>query len=421
MEGIRIGVLGNVDSAKTTTISVLKNNILDNGRGSARSLIFKHKHEQDTGRTSSINHTHVKHSEEKVISYVDLAGHEKYLKTTVFGLNACSIDYAVILVGANMGVLRMTKEHFKLAMALNLPIIFVITKIDICPENILAETIKNINKLIKLGYRKHQRESLIIESLNDLKYLEGYPKENKKYVPVFKISNTTGKNIDILKSFIGSLPKLFDFNQKKMIKNTLFTIEETFFVDGVGCVVSGVVKEGIIKIGDKLTIGPFNGSFKQVIVKSIHDNFRNSIDALSAGMSGCVCIKGNKKDQIKKKKIKKGMVLNNDLTKIDIKKTYREFLADVLILHHPTTIRENYQPVIHCGSISQSAKICKINTKNNDVNYVDDLEKPCLRTGDKSEIKFMFTNRPEFIQEGYKIMFREGKTKGIGRVTKVLD
>ena len=53
-------------------------------------------------------------------------------------------------------------------------------------------------------------------------------------------------------------------------------------------------------------------------------------------MSGCVCIKGNKKDQIKKKKIKKGMVLNNDLTKIDLKKTYREFLADVLILHHPT-------------------------------------------------------------------------------------
>ena len=73
------------------------------------------------------------------------------------------------------------------------------------------------------------------------------------------------------------------------------------------------------------------------------------------------------------------MVLNNDLTKIDVKKTYREFLADVLILHHPTTIRENYQPVIHCGSISQSAKICKINTKNNDLNHVDDSEKPCLR------------------------------------------
>ena len=144
MEGIRIGVLGNVDAAKTTTISVLKNNKLDNGRGSARSLIFKHKHEKDSGRTSSINHTHI-NLINKMVSYVDLAGHEKYLKTTVFGLNACSIDYVLILVGANMGVLRMTKEHFKLAVALNLPIIFVITKLDICPPNVLEETINNIN------------------------------------------------------------------------------------------------------------------------------------------------------------------------------------------------------------------------------------------------------------------------------------
>ena len=42
MDGIRIGVLGNVDSAKSTTISVLKHNILDNGRGSARKKVFKH-------------------------------------------------------------------------------------------------------------------------------------------------------------------------------------------------------------------------------------------------------------------------------------------------------------------------------------------------------------------------------------------
>ena len=41
MDGIRIGVLGNVDSAKSTTISVLKHNILDNGRGSARKKVFK--------------------------------------------------------------------------------------------------------------------------------------------------------------------------------------------------------------------------------------------------------------------------------------------------------------------------------------------------------------------------------------------
>ena len=33
----------------------------------------------------------------------------------------------------------------------------------------------------------------------------------------------------------------------------------------------------------------------------------------------------------------------------------------------------------------------------------------------------MFTNRPEYIREGLRLMFREGKTKGIGKVTKVID
>ena len=56
MKEIRIAVLGNVDSGKTTLISSLSNKILDDGRGFARSKVFKHKHEIDTGRTSSISH-----------------------------------------------------------------------------------------------------------------------------------------------------------------------------------------------------------------------------------------------------------------------------------------------------------------------------------------------------------------------------
>ena len=59
MKEIRIAVLGNVDSGKTTLISSLSNKILDNGRGSARSRIFKHKHEIDTGRTSSISYNYL--------------------------------------------------------------------------------------------------------------------------------------------------------------------------------------------------------------------------------------------------------------------------------------------------------------------------------------------------------------------------
>ena len=79
----RIGILGNVDSCKSTIISVLSNDILDNCRGSARKKILKHDHEQDSGRTSCITHKYTKYDENTTLSFVDLAGHEKYYKTTI--------------------------------------------------------------------------------------------------------------------------------------------------------------------------------------------------------------------------------------------------------------------------------------------------------------------------------------------------
>lgn len=40
----------------------------------------------------------------KLITLIDLAGHQKYLKTTVFGLSSCRPDFVLLVVGANSGV-----------------------------------------------------------------------------------------------------------------------------------------------------------------------------------------------------------------------------------------------------------------------------------------------------------------------------
>ena len=40
----------------------------------------------------------------KLITFLDLAGHHKYMKTTVFGLTAHSPDFSMLVVGANSGV-----------------------------------------------------------------------------------------------------------------------------------------------------------------------------------------------------------------------------------------------------------------------------------------------------------------------------
>ena len=52
---VRVAVIGNVDSGKSTLIGVLTKGSLDNGRGSARSNVFRHRHEIETGRTSSVS------------------------------------------------------------------------------------------------------------------------------------------------------------------------------------------------------------------------------------------------------------------------------------------------------------------------------------------------------------------------------
>ena len=51
---VRVAVVGNVDAGKSTLLGVLTHGELDNGRGTARQKLFRHKHEMESGRTSSV-------------------------------------------------------------------------------------------------------------------------------------------------------------------------------------------------------------------------------------------------------------------------------------------------------------------------------------------------------------------------------
>ena len=51
---VRVAIVGNVDAGKSTLLGVLTKGALDDGRGRARVGLFRHKHELDTGRTSSV-------------------------------------------------------------------------------------------------------------------------------------------------------------------------------------------------------------------------------------------------------------------------------------------------------------------------------------------------------------------------------
>lgn len=65
----------------------------------------------------------------KVLTLVDLAGHERYFKTTAYGLTGYLPDYCCLIVGANAGLVGMCKEHLGVALALKVPVFFVVTKV----------------------------------------------------------------------------------------------------------------------------------------------------------------------------------------------------------------------------------------------------------------------------------------------------
>ena len=74
---LRVAVVGNVDAGKSTLLGVLTHGELDNGRGTARQRLFRHKHEMETGRTSSVGNDILGFdSEGRVVNKTD--GHGEY-------------------------------------------------------------------------------------------------------------------------------------------------------------------------------------------------------------------------------------------------------------------------------------------------------------------------------------------------------
>ncbi|EEH09999.1 GTP-binding protein [Histoplasma capsulatum G186AR] len=411
----RIAVVGNVDAGKSTLLGVLVKGKLDDGRGRARINLFRHKHEIESGRTSSVGmeimgfDTHgeivgrgqgrkqsweeIGRQSAKVISFTDLAGHERYLRTTVFGLLSSSPNYCLLMVAANNGIIGMSKEHLGIALSLNVPVMVVITKIDICPPNILQQTLTQLTRILKSpGARKIP---IFIKNMEET-VNTATQFVNQRICPIFQVSNVTGESLDLVRTFLNILPHHGQYDADAPFE---FLVNDTFSVPFVGTVVSGVVKSGVVHAGDSIMIGPDSlGQFRTTTIKSI-ERKRIAVHACSAGQSASFALKG-----VRRKEVRKGMVV---LPKLDQPpKVYREFVAEVLILSHATTIKTKYQAMLHVGAVSQTCAII-------------DIDRDYIRTGDRALVAFRFIQRPEFVSVGDRILFREGRTKGLGIVKAV--
>ncbi len=411
---IKIAVAGNVDSGKSTLTGVLMNNKLDDGRGSSRSLILRNKHEKETGRTSCISHnsfSEIVNDKRKILSLIDLAGHEKYLKTTIFGLSGLFADFGLVLVSANMGITQMTREHMMLLLFLKIPFVILVTKIDMVPENIKNLTINKLKKMMNI--QMFNKKSYIFpEDENKFKdemiKFSNLPNNLSTFIPIIPLSNKTGVNINNLKSFLLNLsPK--DHWMNENIDGTIMYIDSKFNVKGIGLVVSGTVRGEPIKINDKLWIGPINDKFIPFKVRSIHNNIRENVNQLNSNDAGCIAIRFINKEIITKNQIRKGViVISNENFK---KNVVESFKAEITILNHSSTITDNYTPVIHCGLVRQTAKI--------NILEINDKKSNVLRSGSKAIVNFKFCYKKEYLETGKVFFFRDGNTKGYGTILEI--
>lgn len=411
---IRVAVVGNVDAGKSTLLGVLTHGELDNGRGLARLKLFRHKHEIESGRTSSVgndilgfdtrgqivnetntrpgghlNWTNICKKSAKVITFIDLAGHERYLKTTIFGMTGNNPDFVMLIIGANSGIVGMTKEHLGLALALHVPVFIVVSKIDMCPANVLSDTISQLQKLLK---SPACRKLIVMVSNRDDVIMGATNFAAGRVCPIFQVSNVTGANLDLLKMFLNLL---MSRTPKQDDEAACFVIDDIHQVPGVGTVVSGLILRGSIKMNDVLHLGPDAlGQYQQVSIRSIHRK-RMPVTYVKSGRTASFALKKVKRDEVRK-----GMVM---IASAGPPPAYWEFTAEIQILHHATTIRIKYQAVIHCGSVRQTAQIIGMTAE-------------CLRTGDKASVKFRFLKNPEYLRLGQKMIFREGRTKAIGTI-----
>lgn len=455
---IRIAIVGNVDSGKSTLVGVLTKGQSDDGRGSARLKVFNYPHEVENGRTSSIAQeimgfddkgdqifaerfvqnknkywAEVVSRSRKIVALVDLCGHEKYLKTTMLGMVGLVPDYVLIVVGANLGLSRMTKEHLGIALALNLPFMVVVTKVDMVPEEVLKQTMTDLTKLLNaniVGKKpliidydtkipKTEEDSLIqeVKELNVSGTKLSEKEEglldkavdmisSERICPIFKVSSVSGEGVAHLTRFLYKLKSRTGFNKDLNNKNSPieFDIHEKFIVTGIGLVVSGLVKSGTIKTNTQLLMGPTKmNEYKQVTVRSIHFN-RVPVDEVYSGQFCTFALKPlKKKEEIDKNDLRKGIVLlDNSL----MPKPCWGFEAEVSILHHSSTILPGYEAVMHCGVIRQSVHILK-------------MDRELLRSGDKGVITFRFMFNSEYLKPNSTFLLREGRTKILGFITKV--
>ena len=302
-----IGLSGHIDHGKTSLVKALTGINTDNL-----------KEEASRGMTINIGFAFLNEQ----ITIIDVPGHEKFIKNMVTGINA--IDYALLVIAADDGIMPQTIEHFEILKLFNINDgSIIINKIDLVDDEWLELIENDIQEFVKGSFL-----------------------ESKK---IHKVSTIENNGINELKNFLIN----YNFNNYRL-KNTIprIFIDRVFKAKGFGSIITGTVLSGSINVGDKLKILPQN---KEVKVRGL-ETHNKAVQKLKTGYRGAINI-----HSIDKILIEKG----NHLSDKNYFNLYESAIVQIKILNKvDKVIKNNERLRFYSGTQEVMARILFFHDKD---------------------------------------------------------
>jgi len=301
---------------------------------------------------------------------IDAPGHRDFIKNMITG--ASEADAAVLVVSGKkgeedvaLGPGGQAREHAFLLRTLG------VTQLVVCINKMDDQTVKY----------SEQRFNEAKQDVENLLKTVGY---NITKINVIPVSGWTGENL-VKKStnmpwYKGPilLEALDQFTEppKPIDKPLRLPVQDVYTITGVGTVPVGRIETGKIKVGDSVSIMPEGLTAE---VKSIETHHTAMTEAMAGDNIG-FNLRG-----VAKTDFRRGSVLGPSNNPPTIAK---EFLAQIIVVFHPTAIAPGYTPVLHAHTAQVAATIAEIVAKIDPRTGQPTEEKPkTIKTGDSAIVK----------------------------------
>jgi selenocysteine-specific elongation factor len=249
-----VGTAGHIDHGKTTLVRALTG--VDTDRLAE---------EKARGISIELGYAYQPLDGGGVLGFVDVPGHERFVHTMLAG--AAGVDFALLVVAADDGVMPQTREHLAILDLLGIALGAVaLTKTDRVDAGRVAEVGRDLNRLLA--------DTALAGS------------------PVFPVSATRGQGVAALREHLHRAAQAQP--QASEAGSFRLAVDRSFSLKGAGTVVTGTVFAGRVAVGDELVVTP---SGKTVRLRGLHVMNRPA-ERGQAGQRCALNLAGVAKDEI---------------------------------------------------------------------------------------------------------------------------